>query len=262
MTRATSKENAAGNAHDTVAGKAATGRKAGWFITFEGGEGSGKTSQVKRLAERLRAAGHTVRVTREPGGSPGAEAVRHVLLSGAAEPFGSEMEAILFAASRADHVERVIRPALKNGEIVLSDRFFDSTRVYQGESGQGEGGRLDPALLRQLERVACGDTIPDLTLILDLDPQEGMRRAAARRDPAAPPDRFEKESLAAQRQRRAAYLKIAEQEPQRCRVIDASGDEQEVFERVWSAVEAQFESKAGERAADSLALPMGGGMPA
>ena len=123
--------------------------KRGIFITFEGGEGAGKSTQITRLAERLRAEGHEVLVTREPGGSPGAEAVRHVLLSGAAEPFGPAMEAILFAAARSDHVEQVIRPATDRGAIVLCDRFLDSSRVYQGGDA-----RLAPDCRKALERVA------------------------------------------------------------------------------------------------------------
>ena len=116
----------------------------GLFITFEGGEGAGKSTQITRLAEKLRARGYDVLVTREPGGSPGAEAVRHVLLSGAAEPFGPQMEAMLFAAARSDHVEQVIRPAVERGAIVLCDRFLDSSRVYQGVTGD-----LDPPSSRR-----------------------------------------------------------------------------------------------------------------
>jgi dTMP kinase len=121
----------------------------GLFISFEGGEGAGKSTQIRRLAERLRAEGREVVVTREPGGSPGAEAVRHVLLSGAAEPLGPRMEALLFGAARSDHVEQVIRPAVERGAIVLCDRFLDSTRVYQGVTGG-----LDPAFVAALESTA------------------------------------------------------------------------------------------------------------
>lgn len=189
----------------------------GFFITFEGGEGAGKSSQIQRLGERLRAKGYSLMVTREPGGSPGAEAVRHVLLSGSAEPFGPEMEAILFAAARSDHVEQVIRPAVQRGEIVLCDRFIDSSRVYQGVTGG-----LDPALMAEIERVAINGMMPDLTIILDLDPVEGLRRAVARRGKGEGADRFEKETLDIHKRRRAAFLAIAEQEPNRCVVIDAA----------------------------------------
>lgn len=207
----------------------------GIFITLEGGEGSGKSTQMRLLAEKLEALGHQVVTTREPGGSPGAEAVRHVLLSGAAEPFGAELEAMLFAASRADHVDQVIRPALEAGKIVISDRFFDSTRVYQGTA---EG--MDNTLLQRLERVACGDTWPDLTLILDIDPREGMKRAAARRQKSEAPDRFEKESIRLQARRRKAYLDIASEEPERCAVVDAAGRPQTVFKRLWQETEKRL----------------------
>ena len=133
----------------------------GLFVSFEGGEGAGKSTQIRRLAERLRERGHDVLVTREPGGSPGAEAVRHVLLSGAAEMFGTRMEAILFAAARNDHVEEVIRPALARGTVVLCDRFMDSSRVYQGVTGN-----LEADYIEALQRVAVNGVVPDCTLIL------------------------------------------------------------------------------------------------
>src|ERR1700754_5072476 len=141
----------------------------GFFITFEGGEGAGKSTQIKRLAEKLRAKRYNILVTRETGGSPGAEAGRHVLLSGAAEPFGPEMEALLFAAARSDHVEQVIRPAIRRGKIVLCDRFLDSSRVYQGITGN-----LDPAFMAEIERIAINGMMPDMTLIFDIDPEEGL----------------------------------------------------------------------------------------
>ena len=194
----------------------------GFFITFEGGEGVGKSTQISRLAKRLRGADFEVVVTREPGGSPGAEAVRHVLLSGAAEPFGPKMEAILFAAARSDHVEQVIRPAVLRGAVVVCDRFVDSSRVYQGVTGG-----LDPAFMKGLERVAVNGVMPDLTLLLDLDPAEGLRRAAARRGKVAA-DRFEKETLTIHQRRRNAYLAIARREPERCVIIDASRGAAEV----------------------------------
>ncbi len=171
----------------------------GYFITFEGGEGAGKSTQIARLAQKLRDKRYPVVVTREPGGSPGAEAIRHVILSGAAEPFGPEMEALLFAAARSDHIEQLIRPALRRGKIVLCDRFVDSWRVYQGAAGN-----IDAALLDEIERVSLNGVTPDMTLIFDLDPEEGLRRASARRgeDEA---DRFEKETLAVHRRRRAGF---------------------------------------------------------
>ncbi len=161
----------------------------GLFVTFEGGEGAGKSTQIRRLADRLRRAGHDVLLTREPGGSPGAEAVRHVLLSGAAEAYGTRMEAILFAAARNDHVEEVIRPALKTGAIVLCDRFIDSSRVYQGATGN-----LDPDLIEALQRIAIDGVLPDCTIILDLPAEKGLERARRRGGDAAP-DRFEREEV-------------------------------------------------------------------
>lgn len=189
----------------------------GLFITFEGGDGAGKSTQIGLLAEALREEGYDITVSREPGGTPGAEAVRHVVLdTSAAEPFGPYLEAIMFAAARNDHVEQRIRPALLRGEIVLVDRFMDSTRVYQGVSEN-----LDTNFLRALERVAIAGVVPDLTIILDLPPEEGLRRAHARRDPDAPADRFEKEDIAAHEIRREAFLAIADAEPDRCRVVNA-----------------------------------------
>ena len=201
----------------------------GLFITFEGGEGAGKSTQIKRLAETLRKRGLDVLITREPGGSPGAEAVRHVLLSGAAEPLGHTMEALLFAAARSDHVEQVIRPAVARGMIVLSDRFMDSSRVYQGEDTE-----LPDGFLRDLEAVTVNGMVPDLTLILDLDPKEGLRRAAERRQ--GPADRFEKETLELHRRRRSAFLEIAKRESERCKVVNAAMHPDSVANEVMSAV--------------------------
>src|SRR3954449_10069559 len=135
----------------------------GKFITFEGGEGSGKSTQAAGLAMRLQKLHIGVTVSREPGGSAGAEAIRHVLLSGAAKPLGPHAEAILFAAARADHLRETIRPALERGQWVISDRFADSTRVYQGALGN-----VDARLIARLEKITVGDLTPDLTIILDL----------------------------------------------------------------------------------------------
>jgi dTMP kinase len=209
----------------------------GYFITFEGGEGAGKSTQILLLAETLKAAGHTIVVTREPGGSSGAEAVRHVILSGAAEEFGIEVEAILFAAARNDHVEQIIRPAVIGGKIVLCDRFMDSTRVYQGMSGG-----LDPAFVANLERVAVNGMVPDLTIILDIDPLVGLQRAAVRR--AGPADRFEKETVETHQQRREGFLKIASAEPQRCVVIDALRDQDIVASDISAMVLSRIAEKS------------------
>jgi dTMP kinase len=202
----------------------------GFFITFEGGEGAGKSTQIARLARKLREKRYDVVMTREPGGSPGAEAVRAVLLSGAAESFGPEAEALLFAAARADHVDQLIRPAIERGAIVLCDRFLDSSRVYQGVTG-----KLDPDFMRELERVTVDGMMPNLTLIFDLDPEVGLRRAADRRGDETP-DRFEKETLAVHRTRREAFLAIATAEPDRCVVIDAAQNADRVEDDVTDAV--------------------------
>jgi dTMP kinase len=216
--------------------------KRGFFITFEGGEGAGKSTQIGRLARKLRAKKYDVLLTREPGGSPGAEAVRHVLLSGAAETFGPEMEALLFAAARSDHVEQVIRPAVERGAVVLCDRFLDSSRVYQGVTGG-----LDPAFMASVERVAINGMMPDMTLILDIDPAEGLKRATARRGSDDGPDRFEKEELAVHQRRREAFLAIAEAEPERCIVVDAARDSEEVEDIVTAAVFAALEARMPAR---------------
>jgi dTMP kinase len=205
-------------------------------VTFEGGEGTGKSTQIRMLADRLRRRGVDVLVTREPGGSPGAEAVRHVILSGAAEEYGTRMEAILFAAARNDHVEEIIRPALASGAVVLCDRFMDSSRVYQGITGN-----LEPGFVQNLERVAVNGVIPDCTIILDVPASEGLRRARLRSGDSgeiAEPDRFEKEELDTHEKRREAFLDIAEADPLRCRVVDATGAAEEIAEQVFRIIEA------------------------
>lgn len=199
----------------------------GLFVSFEGGEGAGKSTQIRRLAERLRELGHDVLVTREPGGSPGAESVRHVLLSGAAEMFGTRMEAILFAAARNDHVEEVIRPALARGTIVLCDRFMDSSRVYQGVTGN-----LEADYIEALQRVAVNGVIPDCTLILDIPAEIGLERARKRASAVTAPDRFEKEEMQTHEKRREAFLDIAAREPDRCHVVDALRSEDEIAEDI------------------------------
>jgi len=202
----------------------------GRFITFEGGEGSGKSTQIALLGERLRAFGIDVHSTREPGGSPGAEIIRHVLLAGAGKPFGPEAEAILFAAARDDHVTGVIRPALERGAWVLCDRFIDSTRVYQGALGG-----VDRAFIRGLERLTVGDTRPDLTLVLDVPAKTGLKRAAKRRGKAAA-DRFETEALDFHQKLREAYRDLAKAEPERCVLINAGSSREEIAEQIWSTV--------------------------
>ncbi|MEP7455490.1 dTMP kinase [Phyllobacterium sp. SB3] len=212
----------------------------GFFITFEGGEGAGKSTQIARLSEHLRAAGNDVLVTREPGGTPGAEAARHVILSGAAESLGPAMEAILFAAARNDHVEQVIRPALQSGCIVLCDRYIDSSRVYQGVTGN-----LNPQLMRGIERAAINGLMPDLTIILDLPAETGLQRANARRG-ADTADRFEKETLELHVKRREAYLAIAKAEPTRCKVVAADRPIDEIASEIAALVDAARAANSAE----------------
>jgi dTMP kinase len=187
----------------------------GFFITLEGGEGAGKSTQIQVLAATLRDAGYAVVVTREPGGSPGAEAIRGLILNGGFG-FSSATEALLFSAARLDHLEKTIRPALARGAIVLCDRFFDSTRAYQGASGG-----TAPSILTALETIAVGTTRPDLTLILDLPAEMGLKRAHERRG-AGVADRFEGEALSFHQKLRSGFLDIARQEPERCVVVDAA----------------------------------------
>ena len=200
------------------------------FITFEGGEGGGKSTQVARLAGKLRDTGRDVITTREPGGSPGAEAVRALLVTGAADRWSPTAEALLIYAARLDHVERVIAPALARGAIVVCDRFADSTRAYQG-------GETSASLIAALEAEVRARCWPDMTLILDLDPALGLARAQAR---AGTETRFEAKGLAFHEALRARFLAIAAAEPERCRVIDASQGEDRVATSVWRAVEERL----------------------
>jgi dTMP kinase len=206
----------------------------GRFITFEGGEGSGKSTQIKRLAERLEASKLHVLVTREPGGSVGAEIIRHLVLSGMGKLLGADAETLLFAAARDDHVRNVILPALNQGTWVLCDRFFDSTRVYQGKVSH-----VAPGLLNAMQRVTIGDLKPDLTIILDVPVEVGLKRAASRRG-GAEPDRFESEDLKFHQELRDAYREIANAEPERCVLIDATADANTVAGHVWMALRDRF----------------------
>jgi dTMP kinase len=206
--------------------------KQGRFITFEGGEGAGKSTQLKRLAARLAAGGGEVVATREPGGSPGAEAIRELVLKGAADRWSPVTETLLMYAARRDHVERVIRPALARGAWVVCDRFADSTRAYQGAAGG-----TDPALIAALETYILEETRPDLTLIFDLPVAVGLERAHAR---AGAEMRFESKGEAFHERLREGFLAIARAEPQRCAVIDATGEASDVEARVWETVEARL----------------------
>jgi dTMP kinase len=210
----------------------------GKFITFEGGEGTGKSTQAGMLANKLESLGLGVLLTREPGGSPGAEIIRYVLLSGAAKPLGADAEAMLFAAAREDHVRCTIEPALAAGKWVVCDRFADSTRVYQGTLGQ-----VDRRLIKGLERVSIGDLLPDLTLILDVPVDVASERRALRRGDAEP-DRFEAENVEFQEKLRAAFRALAADEPERCVIIDASVPRVQVAKHIWDAVQAKLEPAA------------------
>jgi len=214
----------------------------GKFITFEGGEGTGKSTQAVMLGARLESYGLAVQLTREPGGSPGAEIIRHVLLTGAAKPLGADVEAMLFAAARDDHVQCTILPALRSGKWVVCDRFADSTRVYQGILGQ-----VDQKLINVLERVSVGELAPDLTVILDLPVQVGLERAKLRRGPAQA-DRFEGEGADFHERLREAYLAIATREPDRCVVIDAIASKDVVADAIWQAVQSRLQPSAVRRA--------------
>jgi dTMP kinase len=207
----------------------------GQFITFEGGEGTGKSSHAELLAQRLRALGIGVVLTREPGGSPGAEIIRHVLLSGAAKPLGPDAEAILFAAARDDHVSSLIEPALAQDRWVICDRFIDSTRVYQGALGH-----VDLKLIYFLERITVGSLKPDLTFILDVPAEVGLARAQKRRGDGKV-DRFEGESLKFHQQLREAYLALAAGEPDRCVVIDTTEPRVSVAMQIWTVVSQRLD---------------------
>ena len=227
---------------------ARNGEMRGRLITFEGGEGTGKSTHAGLLVERLNGLGIAVVRTREPGGSPGAEAIRHVLLSGAAKPLGAEAEAILFAAARDDHVRNTIEPALASGAWVICDRFIDSTRVYQGMLG-----RVDLKLIRALERATVGDLKPDLTFVLDVPADVGLARAHKRRGADAT-DRFEAESLAFHEELRDAYRQVVLHEPERCVLVDATQTKAEVAERIWKAMNERLHPATAPVALEGAAL--------
>ena len=198
----------------------------GLFISFEGIDGSGKSTQARLLADRLREGGHDVVLTREPGGSPGAEEIRRLVLEGATDRWSAETEILLFTAARRDHVEKTIRPALARGEIVITDRFADSTRIFQGITRGDLSATVD-----RLHELMIGME-PDLTLLFDLDPAKGLARATAR---AGAELRFEDMGLAFQQKARAGFLELARIHD-RFRVIDADADPATVADRVWAAV--------------------------
>lgn len=200
--------------------------RTGRFITLEGGEGAGKSTQLRRLADGLAARGIDVLTTREPGGSPGAEEIRALLVSGETGRWGAVTEALLHTAARRDHLERTVWPALEAGRWVLCDRFFDSTMAYQGY-----GLGLGRDLIGGLQATALGDFRPDLTLILDIAVEAGLRRAAAR---SGGEDRYERMDIGFHQRLRDGFLDIARREPERCAVIDADADVDTVQARVWA----------------------------
>lgn len=221
-------------------------RARGRLITLEGGEGAGKSTQLAHILRWLKQIGIEAIGTREPGGAPGAEILRKILLSGRVAHLGPAAEALLFAAARIDHIDATIEPALACGKFVVCDRFADSTRAYQGALG-----KADPRFLRALERVTLGALRPDLTLIFDLPAGEGLARAATRRSGSSSPDRFEAEDLQFHESLRSAFLAIAAEEPARCAVIDASRPEEEVSQTIFGIIEERLLTPAAQRASRS-----------
>jgi dTMP kinase len=203
------------------------------FISFEGIEGSGKTTQIKLLATRLENQGYEVLITREPGGCPIADQIRHILLNPDNDRLVPGAELLLYAAARAQHVAEVIIPALQQDKIVLCDRYCDATLAYQGYA-RG----LDLQLVQQLNELAAGTCRPHLTLLLDMHPDQGLNRAQNRNVVAAGPDegRFEQESLVFHNKVRQGYLDLARLEPHRIKVIDATGTHEQVAMRIWNTI--------------------------
>jgi dTMP kinase len=216
----------------------------GQFITLEGGEGAGKSTQVKRLAAALSMRGIDVVQTREPGGTPGAEDIRSLLVTGDPARWDAMTETLLHYAARRAHVEKTVKPALARGAWVISDRFADSTMAYQGYAGSV--GRETVAALHKL---VLGDFAPELTLVLDLPVETGLARAKARmagqgQNPVQAEDRYERMGLAFHESLRAAFHEIARREPERCRLIDAGGNPDQVAAALWQAVAARFNLSA------------------
>jgi len=209
------------------------------FVTLEGGEGTGKSTQARLLADRLAAIGIDSVVTREPGGSPFAEEIRALLLGGTLPPRTAIAEALLFLAARTDHVAHTIAPALAAGRWVICDRFSDSTRVYQGIAG-----RVPKTTLADLDRLVLSGLRPNLTLIFDLAPEVGLSRASARRAAGSGADPYEGRDLAYHRELREGFRAIAADEPDRCVLIDAAGTPEQVAALVWAAVTARLATGA------------------
>lgn len=202
------------------------------FITFEGGEGSGKTTQIQMLEKHLTASGIKCLVTREPGGSPGAEAIRQLLLTGTGDKWNAVSETLLFQAARVEHVERIIKPALARGETVLCDRFLDSTIVYQGMAKA-----LGVEFVRQLHQMTLGDFLPDVTVVLDIDPEIGLRRAKLRQGTET---RFENMAMDFHRKIRAGFLELARLDTQRYLVVDASREVDVIYQDIANRLSAAW----------------------
>jgi dTMP kinase len=204
----------------------------GRFITFEGGEGAGKSTQVERLGARLRASGHDVLMTREPGGAPGALEIRRLLVEGAVDRWEPLSEVLLHNAARQEHVRKTVAPALNAGTWVICDRFADSTLAYQGDA-QG----VDRATVTRINRLAADGVWPDLTIVLDIEVADGLARARGRRDVE---DRYERMGAVFHTRIRKAFLEIAQAEPERCVVIAAADDIDVIAAHVWETVRTRL----------------------
>ena len=204
----------------------------GKFITFEGGEGAGKSTQVRLLADSLRQLGHKVIETREPGGSPGAEAIRELLVNGGTNRWSGSSESLLNYAARRDHIDRTIIPALEEGAWVICDRFADSTMAYQGY-----GHELGAEWVSDLHMLVLGDFKPDLTIVFDIAPEQGLKRANSRSDTE---DRYERMETSFHDRLRVGFLAIASNEPDRCVVLDASGTIDDIHAQILASVQERL----------------------
>lgn len=225
---------------ETADNGAAKANLRGRFITFEGGEGAGKSTQIAHLAKRLQTVGISATVTREPGGSPFAERLREVILDRAIAPKSAIAQALLFYAARADHLDTLIRPAMADGKWVLCDRFSDSTRAYQGAAGG-----IDADAIAAIDALVVGGTQPELTILLDLDPKIGLARANQRRTSTTPGafvsvDTFESRHLDFHQRLREGFLTIARSDPNRIVVCDAFQNELTLAEQIWQIVATKF----------------------
>jgi dTMP kinase len=207
----------------------------GKFITFEGGEGAGKSTQVRLLADSLRQLGHKVIETREPGGSPGAEAIRELLVNGGTDRWSGTSESLLNYAARRDHIDRTIIPALEEGAWVICDRFADSTMAYQGY-----GHELGTEWVSDLHMLVLGDFKPDLTMVFDIAPEQGLKRANSRSDTE---DRYERMETSFHDRLRVGFLAIASNEPDRCVVLDASGTIDDIHAQILASVQERLRPK-------------------